>query len=197
MTDAKATGAALRDKVEAEAAAAEAETPEEEPVEQPAEEQDGEEEAAEEEPAQEPEPAGRRGKSPQEQFERAFAAFRKKCADVFEVPLGEIVTAPHPGVVGIMLPGFAEPRTHDNYKRCDTCNGLGKVLTSAQTGDPAKDWHVCPDQRCKGQGYWTRSTAVEQQPATGPLAVGVQPQPNGEYAEAPTWLGDPTLTPQA
>jgi hypothetical protein len=96
-----------------------------------------------------------------------------------------------------MLPGFAEPRTHDNYKQCVTCNGLGKVLTEAQTGDPSKDWHVCPDNRCKGRGYWEKTQAVEQPPATGPLAVQPAPAENGEYADAPAWLGDPSLTPGA
>lgn len=197
MADAKATGAKIKENVEAEAARAEAEEPETETPE-PVEPDTGDDEDPETlEPEPEPEPAGRKQASPQERFERAFQAFRKKCAEVFEVPIQEVQPAPHPGVVGIMLPGFAEPKTHENYKRCQTCNGLGKVLTEAQTGDVAKDWHVCPDTRCKGQGYWTKNTAVEQTVQTGPLAAVPGEVANGEFAEAPTWLGDPTLTPQA
>lgn len=197
MTDGKEGGQSIKQKADAEAARAEAEEPTEEPVE-PGEPDEGDDDDPETgEPEPESEPAGRKQKSPQEQFETAFAAFRKKCATIFEVPIQEIVPAPHPGVIGIMLPGFAEPKTHDNYKRCATCNGLGKVLTEAQTGDVTKDWHVCPDTRCKGQGYWTKNTAVEQAPQTGPLAVQPQTEANGEFAEAPTWLGDPSLTPAA
>ena len=195
MADAKATGAALREKVEAEATAAEAESPEEEPVE-PTEPEpepdDGNEEAEEETPA---EPAGRKVKTPQERFQTAFAAFVRKAADCFEIPPAEVVVAPHPGVVGIMLPGFAEPRTHENYKGCETCNGLGWVLTGAVTGDPSKDRRDCPDNRCKGRGYWEKNRAAETAPATGPLAVVSQPEGNGEYGEAPAWMGDPSLTP--
>lgn len=197
MADPRATGAALKEKVEAEAEAAEVEEPETETPEPVEPDEGADEEAEAEEPAPAEEPTGRKQKSPQEQFETAFQAFRKKCAAIFEVPIQEVQPAPHPGVVGIMLPGFAEPKTHDNYKRCMTCNGLGKVLTEAQTGDPAKDWHVCPDTRCKGQGYWTKNTAVEQAPQTGPLAVQPQTEANGEFAEAPTWLGDPSLSPAA
>lgn len=197
VADAKATGAAIKEKVEAEASAAEVEEPETETPE-PAVPDEGDDEDPEvQEPAPAEEPTGRRQKSPQEQFEAAFQRFRTKVAAIFEVPVQEVQPAPHPGVVGIMLPGFAEPKTHSNYKRCETCNGLGKVLTEAQTGDPAKDWHVCPDTRCKGQGYWTKNSAVEQAPQTGPLAVQPLTEANGEFAEAPTWLGDPSLTPAA
>ena len=194
MTDARATGAALRQKVEDEAARAEAEEPETEPLEEPDAEPNADEEAEQEEQPAEPEPAGRKGKTPQAQFEAAFLSFRKKLAQVFEVPLAEVVPAPHPGVVGVMLPGFVEPQTHDNYKRCETCNGLGKVLTGASTGDETKDWHACPDTRCKGRGFWEKTVAVPQPPATGPLAVQPAAQPNGEFGEAPAWMGDPNLT---
>lgn len=197
MADARATGAALAEKVEEEAAAAEAENPDDEPVE-PGEPDDGDDEvAAEEEPEPEPEAKGKKVKSPQEVFQAAFAAFVKKAAACFELPPADVVVAPHPGVVGIMLPGFAEPRTHENYRTCSTCNGLGEVLTGAVTGDHAKDWHVCPDTRCKGNGYWTKNSAQAAPPQTGPLAVPPVQTSDGEYAEAPAWLGDPTLTPAA
>ena len=197
MTDATAVAKTIKQKADEEAARAEAEEPQTEETAEPETEPDADEEAEAEETPAEPEPSGRKVKSPQERFQAAFAAFVKKAADCFEIPPAEVQVAPHPGVVGIMLPGFLEPRTHENYKRCDTCNGLGRVLTGASTGDESKDWHACPDARCKGRGFWEKTSAVPQAPATGPLAVQPVPGENGEYAEAPAWMGDPTLSAQA
>lgn len=197
MTDTKDEGLTIKQKADAEAARAEAEDPEGEPVEpdEPAEpdEDDTDPEVAD----PEPEAKGRKVKSPQDQFQAAFAAFVKKAAGIFEITPADVVVAPHPGVVGIMLPGFAEPRTHENYRTCATCNGLGEVLTGAVTGKHEKDWHVCPDARCKGNGYWTKTAAVQAPPQTGPLAVTPPQIENGEYAEAPAWMGDPNLAPGA
>lgn len=195
MTDTKELGKKLAEGVEAEAAAAEAEETElEEPAEPDAEPEADEEAEAEEQPA-EPEPSGRKVKSPQEKFQTAFQAFVKKAADCFEILPADVVVAPHPGVVGIMLPGFAEPRTHANYKGCETCNTIGEVLTGANTGKHENDWHVCPDPRCKGRGYWEKTSSMPQAPATGPLSVQAQPTENGEFGEAPAWMGDPNLSP--
>lgn len=196
MAQAAEVGERLKGKVEDEAARAEAEAPEPEPEAQPADEpkDDTDPEAAEPEP--EPEPSARKGKSPQERFQAAFSRFVKTAAECFEVPPAEVAIAPHPGVVGIMLPGFAEPRTHEDFKRCETCNGLGKVLTGAVTGDAAKDTHVCPDLRCKGNGFWTKQQQQQAAPETGPLSVVTPPTGNGEWGEAPAWMGDPSLTPQ-
>jgi hypothetical protein len=192
----------IKQKADAEAARAEAEEPDAEPTEpvEPTPEQAEEDEANEEgelEPAEPEAKGGRKTKSPQERFEAAFAAFRKKAAEVFEVPVAEVHAAPHPGVVGIMLPGFAEPKTHPDFKGCDTCNTLGKILTGANTGDPANDWHTCPDKRCAGRGYWTKQAEVPQPVTTGPLAVQAPSAENGEWGEAPAWMGDPSLTPQS
>ena len=195
MTDEQTEAMTIKEKADAEAARAEAEEPETETGEEPAGEPDADEAAEEEEQPTEPEAKVRRGKSPQERFQAAFAAFVKKAAECFEVLPADVQVAPHPGVVGIMLPGYAEPRTHDNYRMCTTCNGLGQVLTQAQTGKQENDWHVCPDTRCKGRGYWEKASAVAQPPATGPLAVQPPPTENGEFADAPAWLGDPSLTP--
>lgn len=197
MPDEKEDGMSIKAKADLEAAEAEAEFPDDEPEEPGEPEPDADEEAEAEEPQAEPEAKGRKVKSPQEQFQAAFAAFVKKAAAIFEVTPADVIVAPHPGVVGIMLPGFAEPRTHENYRTCATCNGIGKVLTGAVTGDEAKDWHVCPDTRCKGNGYWTKNSAQTAPPQTGPLAVPPVQTSDGEYAEAPAWLGDPTLTPAA
>lgn len=197
MTDAKAVGATIKEKADAEAARAEAEEPETETPAEPDAEPDADEEAEQEEQPAEPEPSGRKVRSPQEKFQAAFAAFVKKAADIFEVPPAEVAVAPYPGVVGIMLPGYTEPRTHENFQRCETCNGLGKVLTGAMTGDDSKDWRPCPDRRCKGQGYWSKHVPEQQTVTTGPLAVQPQPVENGEWGEAPAWMGDPNLTPAA
>lgn len=187
--------ATIAERARAEGDAAEAENPDEEtPVEPEPDtgDDDAEEEAEEETP---PEPSGRKVKSPQEKFQTAFAAFVRKAAECFEITPAEVAVAPHPGVVGIMLPGFAEPRTHENFTTCVTCNGRGKVLTGAVTGDPSKDEHVCPDTRCKGNGFWQKNVAASTAPTTGPLAVQPPPAERGEYNEAPAWMGDPNLGP--
>lgn len=195
MADAKAVGARLKESVEASAAEAEAETEEETPAEPTPDDPGADEEAEEETPAepQEPEPTELRSQDPKKAFDRAFRAFGDKLLRIFEVD--ELTPAPHPGVVGFMLPGFAEPRTHENYKGCETCNGLGWVLTGAVTGDSSKDRRDCPDTRCKGRGYWEKNRPATEAPTTGPLAVQPQAEPNGEYGEAPAWMGDPSLTP--
>ena len=41
-----------------------------------------------------------------------------------------------PGVIGFLLPGFTEQKTHEDFTRCQTCNGYGTVLTgSSHAGD--------------------------------------------------------------
>lgn len=197
MADATAVGKTIKEKADEEAARAEAEEPETEQPAEPEPDAGDDEDPETQEPEPEPEPQQRKGKSPQERFQTAFAAFVRKAAECFEITPAEVQVAPHPGVVGIMLPGFAEPRTHENYKRCETCNGLGKVLTGAFTGDESKDWHACPDSRCKGRGYWEKMQPQQPQVTTGPLAVTQTPPANGEYGEAPAWMGDPNLSPAA
>lgn len=186
--------ATIAEKAREEAERTEREFPDEQPAEPtPAEPSPAEEEQAdEEETPAEPEPQSRSRNDPQKKFERAMTAFRAKLCEVFEVD--DLTPAPHPGVVGFLLPGFTEPRAHENFKRCETCNGLGKVLTGATTGDESKDWHACPDPRCKGRGFWQKNLEQPQAPQTGPLAVVPQPEPAGEYAEAPAWMGDPNLS---
>lgn len=197
MPDVRDTGAALKEKVEAEAAAAEETEPEAEPVvdDDPDQDEGAEEEETEVEPEPEPEGAKRGQSDPQRQFDNAMRAFARKLRALFEVE--DLTPAPYPGVAGYMLPGFAEPRTHENYQQCTTCNGLGKVLTGAATGKPEYDWHACPDGRCKGRGYWAKEASVETPPQTGPLAVQPPTSENGEWAEAPAWMGDPNLSPAA
>jgi hypothetical protein len=101
-------------------------------------------------------------------------------------------------VIGFLLPGFTEQKTHEDFTRCSTCNGYGNVLTgSMKEGDKERP---CPDPRCKGRGYWERMTVQPAPPppalsaVTGPTAYE-QPAPNGsqEWGEAPAWMGDPRL----
>lgn len=197
MTETKQDGLTIKQRADAEADRAEAEEPDtEEPAEgEPEPEED--ETAEAEEPEPEPEAKARKGKTPQDRFQAAFARFVKTAAECFEILPGDVVVAPYDGVVGIMLPGFAEARTNQNYKRCPTCNGLGRVLTGAVTGDQTKDWHVCPDTKCKGNGYYSKQVQAELTPATGPLAVAPPPGEADEWAEAPAWMGDPAITPAA
>ena len=163
-----------------------------EPTEPETGEDDGNEEGDEETVA-EPEQKAPAAGDPRKALDRAFKAFADKLMRIFEVDELEPVSIP--GILGFMMPGFAEPRTHENFIRCSTCNGLGKVITQAQTGEPSKDWHVCPDTRCKGNGFWQKSQPQTPPVTTGPLAVNTQTGEVSEFAEAPTWMGDPTLTP--
>ena len=196
MAEARATGAALKEKVEAEAAAAEAEEPETEPAE-PSETEDEDAEAEEQEEQAVPaEQKGRTDKQVKAMFDRALVAFQRKLAEVFEVEPDALQPAPHPGVIGFLLPGFTEPRTHDNFKRCETCNGLGKVLTGANTGKDENDWHACPDPRCAGRGYWQKQARAEPPPQTGPLSVVTPPAQEEGFGPAPAWMGDPSLSAQ-
>lgn len=185
----------IKEKADAEAAKAEAEFPDEpeaEPAEPQGEPEQDDEEAEEEE---KPQAKGRKKAEPHpgKMIDDAMNALARALKAATGVE--ELDPLPIPGMVGFMLPGFAEPRTHDNYVKCETCNGRGEVLTRANTGKHENDWHVCPDTRCKGMGYWTKAGAVTAAPQTGPLAVPPVADQNGEYAEAPTWLGDPSLTP--
>jgi hypothetical protein len=184
----------IMDKARAEAAAAEAEEPATDPEPEPEPAPDDGDLEPEVEPEPEPEPAGRRGKSPQDRFQAAFARFVKTAAECFDILPAEVEVAASPGIVGVVLPGFNEPRTHENYTRCETCNGLGKVLTGASTGDPTKDLHTCPNTLCKGNGYWAKTVAAPEPVTSGPLAAVPAPAAPGEWAEAPAWMGDPSLS---
>jgi hypothetical protein len=172
--------------------------PETEP--EPTDEPDPEEEAEEEqhaaEEAQARSGAERSDKQTQQMFERAVTAFREKLCVVFEVE--DLQPASAPGVIGFLLPGFTEQKTHEDFTRCMTCNGYGTVLTgSTKAGEETRP---CPDGRCKGRGYWERAHAQPQPqpvavtPLTGPT-VYEQPSANGgdEWGEAPAWMGDPRL----
>lgn len=203
----------IKDKADAEAARAEAENPDEpeteqeqsepvesEPVNPDAEPDEEAEEAAEAEAADEQAAApadARSDAETQKLFERAVGAFRAKLADVFGVP--DVEPSAVPGVIGFLIPGATEQKPHENFTRCSTCNGYGTVLTgSIKAGEETRP---CPDGRCKGRGYWERMTAPPQpQPfapvggVTGPTAFAEPSNGAGEFAEAPTWMGDPNLS---
>lgn len=126
----------------------------------------------------------------QRKFERAVSAFRAKLCEVFEVE--DLEPTATPGVVGFLLPGFFEKRTHDDFTRCATCNGWGKVLTGSLK--PGDDEHDCPDPRCAGRGYWQK--AVEPKPTVQTMVPmpTVQPNGGGDQWDRPSWLGDPRLS---
>lgn len=177
-----------------------AEAPEPDAEPEPESQPDEEEEEAEAE--EQPEPTGgkRTDKQTQAMFGRAVNAFRSKLADVFQVDAAEITPAPHAGVIGFLLPGYSEPKAHPDFAQCQTCNGRGKILTGAVTGDESKDWHVCPDGRCKGNGFWQRlhqppPPAPPAAPAaiTGPTVYENTSNGHDEWGEAPAWMGDPRI----
>lgn len=171
-----------------------------EPTPEPPIEPDPEEEAEEErqaaEEAQARKGAERSQKQTQAMFDAAMRTFAQSLCAVFEVE--EIVKAEAPGVIGFMLPGFTEQKTHDDFTRCLTCNGYGTVLTgSSKAGEETRP---CPDGRCKGRGYWERAHAQPAPPPqvpqlTGPTAYETTGGANGsaEWGEAPAWMGDPRL----
>ena len=206
-------GRTIKEKFEAEAARAEAENPDEpeteptEPTEPEPEPTDPEpsEDEAEEAAAQERADEEARVKAAdartdaqtQRLFDQAVGGFREALTEVFGVK--DLEPSQTPGVIGFLLPGFTEQKSHSDYTRCQTCNGYGDVLTgSTKAGNETQP---CPDPRCKGRGYWQKASAPPPAPPTpvaaltGPTAYD-QPGANGagEYAEAPAWLGDPNLS---
>jgi hypothetical protein len=171
-----------------------------EPTPEPQAEPDPEEEESEEQHAAEEQQARsgseRSDKQTQQMFERAVSKFRDSLRVVFEVD--DLQPASAPGVIGFLLPGFTEQKTHEDFTRCMTCNGYGTVLTgSSKAGEETRP---CPDGRCKGRGYWERAHAQPAPPPqvpqlTGPTAYETTGGANGsaEWGEAPAWMGDPRL----
>lgn len=206
----------IKQKADEEAARAEAENPDEpetdgadgtepanpdaEPSGEPTPEEEAEAEDGEAEQAEAKAGTGRSDKQTQAMFDRAVSAFRAKLADVFEVD--DVEPSQTPGVIGFLLPGFTEHKTHSNFQRCPTCNGWGRILTgSIREGEQEAD---CPDPRCRGRGYWRKADVPAPPPTpvaqvTGPTVFAGQPQQrNGaEEWETPTWMGDPNLQPEA
>lgn len=185
----------VKQRADAEAERVEAELADDEQTD-PAEAEPGDGEDPEDEHEHEPEPepepeSGRSDKQTKAMFDRALRAFHDKLCVVFEVD--QLEASATPGVIGFVLPGFSETKTHPNFTRCLTCNGKGVVLTQSEhVGDETA---TCPDTRCKGRGYWQKGAPVA--PATGPLAVTPPEQAGSqnEWGEAPAWMGDPSLTP--
>jgi hypothetical protein len=143
-----------------EARRAEAETPD---VDEAAEE---EETPPEEETPSEPEPAPElEGLSDEERVKRlgqAVNRFERALQKLFglEEPLQEV---PMEGAIGFMLPGVLEMREHEDFRRCPTCNGHGRVLTgSVHEGDQTAD---CPNPNCRGRGYWRRHSPRPRRPS--------------------------------
>ena len=184
----------------AEKAKAEADRVEAEEAEQQGEDAPAEQPAADpvEEEAAELEAETETDDSPEQmmkQLERSLANFKKALVKLFgdDEPLEEI---PQPGALGFMMPGYTAHRTHENFIRCDTCNGHGKVLTGSLAGENALA--NCP--RCAGRGYLEKMVQPQQPQTvpvvTGPTAFVTQPLSNGadEYG-VPAWMGNPDVRP--
>lgn len=167
-----------------EARRAEAETPDDGEAAEEEETPPEEETPSEPEPAPEPE-----GLSDEERVKRlgqAVNRFERALQKLFglEEPLQEV---PMEGAIGFMLPGVLEMREHEDFRRCPTCNGHGRVLTgSVHEGDQTAD---CPNPNCRGRGYWRRET--QPQPPPAPAVAQANGPPN-EW-EQPTWLGDTSI----
>lgn len=189
-------GKSIAEKAREEAERAEAENPDEPytGTEQAPDEQEEEEAQESEQPAapEEPEPTA---EDLAKQLDKVMTTFERGLKRVFGDEF-QPVPIPMEGALGFLMPGTFEQKSHDNFRRCQTCNGHGVVLTgSLHTGDETT---TCPDPRCKGRGYWTKQPpqATTEQPPTL-VPVPTQPQQNGEWGEAPAWMGDPSLTPGA
>lgn len=191
-----ATADEAQSAIEALQAAKQEPEPEPNPDAEPDPEEEAEEEQAAAEEAQARSGAERSDKQTQTMFDRAVRNFGQALCVVFEVE--ELTPTSTPGVIGFLLPGFTEQKTHADFTRCLTCNGYGTVLTgSSKAGEETRP---CPDGRCKGRGYWERMQAQPPAPApvaaiTGPTAYPPQPSENGsqEWGEAPAWMGDPRI----
>lgn len=103
-------------------------------------------------------------------------------------------------------PAAPQPKAHDFFRACGTCNGYGRVLTGSldeQNADVA-----CPD--CGGRGYLEmlldNTPAVElvkqlraqratvQQGDLAPPVAAPQPAPALDVGFGrPAWMGDPTV----
>jgi hypothetical protein len=176
----------LREKIEAEAAAAEAGDDAEAGAADAALELDVDA-AAKHAAAVELEPDGRTDEQRAKQLGGLMDDFESSLRDVLgaDEPL---VPVPMEGALGFMLPGALELKPHERFRRCVVCNGHGQVLTGSiadnqQTAD-------CP--RCSGRGYLERLD--EPQPPTD----GVQGATNGAGDDdaafgVPKWMGDPGI----
>src|SRR5262245_33751606 len=99
----------IAEKARLEAEQAELENPDDAPAEPAAPAEADDETAEEEETPAEPEGKKGKRKSPTEEFEAMIGGWRREFAAFAKVKVGEVVTAPHAGVIGFMVPGFAEP----------------------------------------------------------------------------------------
>jgi hypothetical protein len=131
------------------------------------------------EPSPEPEPLPPAAALDAEQaaeLEKATAAYLKRVEKVFGP--GDVPPAcPACEGLGFDLTG-GEPApvllAHENFRRCDECDGYGLVRTGSHV--PGHDLNACPN--CVGRGY------LERLPT--PQAV---PDQAAEYG-TPAWMGN-------
>ncbi len=177
--------AKARDEAQAEAEDANGTSGEPEPQPEP------EPEPGEPEPQPQPEPAA--GLTSEQQvklLDRAVTNFERALRKVFEAD-EPLQPAPMDYVIGFVVPGFAAPQTHRDFKACPVCRGLGDVLTGSLK--PGHETQPCPN--CAGRGYLDRITRPEATAAQ----VTVSAAQNGQEDEfgVPTWAGDPSIRPAA
>lgn len=172
---------------EAEAREAEAETPDE-PAEPDADDQEQDEQAETDEHVEKrAEPSA---EQQVKQLDRAVGNFERALRKLFDFD-GELEPVPLEGALGFMVPGVAAMRTHEKFKRCDTCNGYGQVLTGSLAANEATA--NCP--RCAGRGYLEKLDRLPPPPANVVAAAGNgEPAPADEYG-VPSWMGNPQLRP--
>jgi hypothetical protein len=107
-----------------------------------------------------------------------------------------------------LVPPIPQPRTHPYFRRCQTCNGYGEVLTGALEG--VNRSRACP--ACLGRGYLEAigeggaplagQPATATMPAIPPAAAttdGGAAGADGEGGEVtfgvPSWMGNPDIGP--
>ena len=114
----------------------------------------------------------------------------------FEAALRDVFGADEPlvqlemdGAIGFLLPGAVAFKANDKFRRCQTCNGHGAVLTgSIADGKQTAD---CP--RCAGLGYLTRleEGQGEARQQVGETGNGIVDPDAGFGVER--WMGDPSI----